>query len=121
MTSLRDHFQVERKTGDGQAMRTYLAANVTPADMAGTPLGQSPTRKERVSGGLQAKVDAMMRSIDGFCDRHLNAEYRQLILAAVCALARKRPSPLLGCSWMAASWTSAPCRYTSRCKPARRG
>jgi len=35
-------------------------------------------------------------SIDGFFDRHLTAEYRQLILAAVCALARKRPSPLLG-------------------------
>nr|WP_323206828.1 DUF6398 domain-containing protein [Synechococcus sp. BA-132 BA5] len=60
------------------------------------PVGESPERKERVPAAMQAKVDALMQSIDGFCDRHLNAEYRQLILAAVCALARKRPSPLLG-------------------------
>jgi hypothetical protein len=53
---------------------------------------------------MQTKVDSLMQSIDGFCDRHLNAEYRQLLLAAVCALARKRPSPLLGgreTSWCA--------------------
>lgn len=51
---------------------------------------------------MRAKVDALMESIDGFCDRHLNAGYRQQIHAAVCALARKRPSPLL--SGREASW-----------------
>ncbi len=59
------------------------------------PVARSQERQERVPAALQTKVDALMQSIDGFCERHLNAEYRQLLLAAVCALARKRPSPLL--------------------------
>ena len=50
---------------------------------------------ERVPAVMRAKVDALMGTIDAFCDRHLNPEYRQLIHAAVCALARKRPSQLL--------------------------
>lgn len=57
---------------------------------------QKPAKKERVPAAMQAKVDSLMQGIDGFCDTHLNGEYRQLIHAAVCALARKRPSPLLG-------------------------
>jgi hypothetical protein len=35
MAALREHFQVERKPGDGQAMRTYLTADVTPEAVAG--------------------------------------------------------------------------------------
>jgi hypothetical protein len=70
--------------------------SVTIGVACDAPIPQIPERKEQVPAAMQAKVDAMMRSIDGFCDRHLNAEYRQLILAAVCALSRKRPSPLLG-------------------------
>jgi len=68
------------------------------------PVARSQERRERVPAAMQTKVDALMQSIDGFCDRQLNAEYRQLMLAAVCALARKRPSPLLGgreTSWCA--------------------
>ena len=71
---------------------------------ASAPAAKGPERQEKVPAAMQAKVDGLMGSIDGFCDRHLNAEYRQLILAAVCALARKRPSPLLGgrdASWCA--------------------
>ncbi|TVS05475.1 MAG: hypothetical protein EA413_06845 [Cyanobium sp. PLM2.Bin73] len=45
---------------------------------------------------MQPKVTSLLASIDGFCASHLNDEYRQLIHTALAALARKRPSPLLG-------------------------
>lgn len=56
----------------------------------------------------QAKVDALRQSIDGFCDRPLNVEYRKLILAAVCALG---PSDRLRC-WggCETSWCAGPVR-----------
>jgi len=50
----------------------------------------------KVPAALQPKVASLLAAIDGFCSSHLNEEYRQLIHAAVAALARKRPSPLLG-------------------------
>ena len=53
-------------------------------------------RSLKVPAALQPKVTSLLASIDGFCASHLNDEYRQLIHAAVAALARKRPSPLLG-------------------------
>jgi len=53
-------------------------------------------RSLKVPAALQPKVTSLLASIDGFCTSHLNGEYRQLIHAAVAALARKRPSPLLG-------------------------
>ncbi|MCT0227254.1 MAG: hypothetical protein ACI9IO_001486 [Cyanobium sp.] len=55
-----------------------------------------PPRSLKVPAALQAKVTSLLASIDGFCASHLNDEYRQLIHTAVAALARKRPSPLLG-------------------------
>ena len=70
-------------------------ASMTVGVTRNAPAPRNQARKERVPAAMQAKVDALMERIDDFCDRHLNAEYRQLIFAAVCALARKRPSPLL--------------------------
>jgi hypothetical protein len=40
---------------------------------------QQPAKNGRVPAAMQAKVDSLMRGIDGFCDTHLNGEYRQLI------------------------------------------
>lgn len=53
-------------------------------------------RSLKVPKALQPKLASLMAAIDGFCASHLNDEYRQLIHAALAALARKRPSPLLG-------------------------
>jgi len=53
-------------------------------------------RSLKVPAALQPKVTSLLASMDAFCAIHLNAEYRQLIHTAVAALARKRPSPLLG-------------------------
>ena len=43
---------------------------------------------------MQAKFDAIAQLTDAFCDRHINADYRKLIVEAIAALCRKRPSPL---------------------------
>ena len=64
------------------------------ADLA--RFAEPPPRSLKVPAALQAKVTNLLTSIDGFCASHLNDEYRQLIHTAVAALARKRPSPLLG-------------------------
>lgn len=56
----------------------------------------------RVPAALQEKVHSLMATIDPFCRERLTPEYRQLIQAALGALARKRPSPLLG--GRASSW-----------------
>ena len=57
-----------------------------------------PGRPRRVVVGSSRllKLTSLRASIDGFCASHLNAEYRELIHTALAALARKRPSPLLG-------------------------
>lgn len=102
---LRKRFRIAVQ-GEEVSVTIGLVGEVPPAVVdttpASAPAPQAPERKERVPAAMRAKVDALMESIDGFCDRHLNAEYRQLIHAAVCALARKRPSPLL--SGREASW-----------------
>ncbi|MEB3331577.1 MAG: DUF6398 domain-containing protein [Synechococcaceae cyanobacterium] len=54
-----------------------------------------PAASLKVPAALRQRVDSLMARIDPFCDRHLNGDYRELIHAAVAALARKRPSPLL--------------------------
>ena len=51
-------------------------------------------RPTSVPKGMQATYDAVVRLTDEVCDRHLNAEYRELARAMTAALCRKRPSPL---------------------------
>jgi hypothetical protein len=51
-------------------------------------------RPTSVPKGMQATYDAVVRLTDELCDRHLNAEYRDLARAMAAALCRKRPSPL---------------------------
>ena len=51
-------------------------------------------RPTSVPKGMQATYDAIVRLTDEVCDRHLNAEYRELARAMTAALCRKRPSPL---------------------------
>jgi hypothetical protein len=77
--------EAEARTGTGAGAAPSQANTKQP----------KPSPKERVPAALQAKVDSLMAPIDHFCASQLNGEYRQLIHAAVCALARKRPSPLL--------------------------
>ena len=51
-------------------------------------------RPTSVPKGMQATYDAVVHLTDEVCDRHLNAEYRELARAMAAALCRKRPSPL---------------------------
>ena len=51
-------------------------------------------RPTSVPKGMQATYDAGVHLTDEVCDRHLNAEYRELARAMAAALCRKRPSPL---------------------------
>jgi hypothetical protein len=50
----------------------------------------------RIPAALKDRVASLLEALDPFCAAHLDAEYRRLIHAALGALARKRPSPLLG-------------------------
>ncbi len=47
-----------------------------------------------VPKAMQARYDEITRITDAFCDRHLNAEYRDLARLLTAAQCRKRPSPL---------------------------
>ncbi len=51
-------------------------------------------RPTSVPKSMQATYDAVVHLTDEVCDRHLNAEYRELARAMTAALCRKRPSPL---------------------------
>jgi hypothetical protein len=51
-------------------------------------------RPKSVPKSMQATYGAVVRLTDAFCDRHLNAEYRDLARDMAAALSRKRPSPL---------------------------
>jgi hypothetical protein len=51
-------------------------------------------KSTRVPEPMQDKFNNICAETDKFCDKYLNKEYRELIHAAVAALARKRPSPL---------------------------
>ena len=44
---------------------------------------------------MQPKYDEIAAVIEPYCDQYLNGEYKQLCLAALEKLCRKRPSPLL--------------------------
>jgi hypothetical protein len=56
----------------------------------------------KVPAALRERVDSLMARLDPFCTSHLNSDYRELLYAALAALARKRPSPLL--SGRESSW-----------------
>lgn len=43
---------------------------------------------------MQAKYDELASLIEPYCEKYLNAEYKELCLHAVEKLCRKRPSPL---------------------------
>ena len=58
-------------------------------------LGNPPPQSLKVPATLRERVDSLLARIDPFCSEHLNNDYRALIHAALAALARKRPSPLL--------------------------
>lgn len=57
------------------------------------PSADKPAPK--VPAALRQHVHALMARIDPFCASHLNRDYRELIHAALAALARKCPSPHL--------------------------
>jgi len=54
------------------------------------------SRSLSVPPAMQATYDATVAVIEEFCQEHLNEEYAQLCREMAAALARKRPSPLLG-------------------------
>jgi Domain of unknown function (DUF6398) len=54
--------------------------------------GEAPT----VPATARPAYDAIVDLTDGFCREHLNGEYEALCRKLAGALARKRPSPLLG-------------------------
>jgi len=54
--------------------------------------GEAPT----VPATARPAYDAVAALTDGFCREHLNGEYEALCRKLAGALARKRPSPLLG-------------------------
>ena len=62
-------------------------------------------RPKSVPKGMQVTYDAIVRLTDEVCDRHLNAEYRELARDMTAALCRKRPSPLA--SGQARTWACA--------------
>lgn len=51
---------------------------------------------ERVPQAMRTTFDAIVALTDEACAEHLNEEYAELSRKAAAALARKRPSPLLG-------------------------
>ena len=53
------------------------------------------THSERVPAALQEKFNAISQVTDAFCDLRLNDDYKKMVRAALAALSRKRPSPLL--------------------------
>ena len=76
-------------------------AEPAPSEPASSAM---PAEPPKVPAALRETVDRLLARIDPFCTRHLNEDYRTLIHAAVAALARKRPSPLLtgrDASWCA--------------------
>ncbi|MFM2044728.1 MAG: hypothetical protein RLY86_3304 [Pseudomonadota bacterium] len=55
----------------------------------------STSRTTAVPKALQPVFDSIGGLTDAVCDRHLNAEYRDLARVMTAALCRKRPSPLV--------------------------
>jgi Domain of unknown function (DUF6398) len=54
----------------------------------------SPARLNSVPKGMLPVYEKIVGLTDDICDRHLDAEYRDLARAMTGALCRKRPSPL---------------------------
>ncbi len=52
-------------------------------------------RSHKIPRAMEEKFGAIATLTDAFCDQRLNAEYGDLIHAAIAALSRRRPSPLL--------------------------
>ncbi len=93
----RRRFQVE--VADA---RVPVTLGVVALDERPSQPPAAPAAPPKVPAALRETVDRLLVRIDSFCARHLDDEYRALIHAAVAALARKRPSPLL--TGREASW-----------------
>ena len=52
------------------------------------------SRPTSVPKSMQATYEAIVALTDAFCDKHLNAEYRELARDMAAVLCRKRPSPV---------------------------
>ena len=57
---------------------------------------QDPGEEPTVPATVRPAYDAIVALTDAFCREHLNSEYEVLCHKLAGALARKRPSPLLG-------------------------
>ena len=87
----------------GMMLPVTIGVVGSPAADAAAELGdpvlegrsQAPQRSVKVPAALRERVDNLMARIVPFCADHLDNDYRDLIHAALAALARKRPSPLL--------------------------
>jgi hypothetical protein len=51
-------------------------------------------KSERVPAAIQGKHDEIVALTDGFCQQHLNEEYRDLCRRMAATLCRKRPPPV---------------------------
>jgi hypothetical protein len=60
------------------------------------------TRSKSVPKNMQARHDQIVALTDGFCQQHLNEEYRELAQYMAAALCRKRQSPVV--SGQVRSW-----------------
>ena len=56
----------------------------------------SPSRSHSVPAVIKPRFEAIVSLTDGVCRAHLTEEYAALSRELVAALARRRPSPLLG-------------------------
>lgn len=98
----RHRFQVE--VGGARVPVTIEAVPMDEDRDQPRPGPAAPAAPPKVPAALRETVDRLLARIDPFCARHLNEDYCTLIHAAVAALARKRPSPLLtgrDASWCA--------------------
>ena len=90
-------------SGEHFVPRTHIAQNLADRLERSTPGGlpnslivnSKMTEKPKVPKAMQEKFDAIVRLTDAFCAERLDETYRRLIVEAVAALSRKRPSPLV--------------------------
>ncbi|CCD03233.1 conserved protein of unknown function (plasmid) [Azospirillum baldaniorum] len=50
------------------------------------------SRSMAVPKAMQARFEGIVGITDGFCDRHLDTEYKELARRMTAALCRKRPA-----------------------------
>jgi hypothetical protein len=79
---------------EGSASPAPSARQAAPGHTSAHP-HPAPKPPPKVPAALRERVESLMARIDPFCAEHLDSNYRDLIHAALAALARKRPSPLL--------------------------